>query len=351
MDLSPSMLGTETPSESDCSIVAIIPLYNGAKWIDGAIRSVLSQTLQPDEIVIVDDGSSDSGPKVVERLAASHQQIKLVHKPNGGQSSARNLGVRRSTSSLIALLDQDDEWYPNHLEQLVKPFRERRAIPLGWAYSDLDEIDESGGLIHRHFLPIVPVLLRQPVPHPKTSLGICLSQDMFVLPSASLISRKAFVSVGGFDERLCGYEDDDLFVRMFYAGYDNIFIDQSLSKWRIYPSSTSYTERMSISRKIYAQKLFRTFPDDRDKGRYWVRDCIAPRFVNTVMREYLAAINNHKVDYAKRALNDLAAFVPYLSGYRRILFSMALPFMRIQLLARAAIGTRRVVRFAARMLT
>jgi glycosyltransferase involved in cell wall biosynthesis len=350
MNPKPSTVGVGTRSRNDYSIVTIIPLYNGARWIEGAIGSVLSQTLQPDEIVIVNDGSSDDGPMRVEKLAAQHPQIKLVHKANGGQSSARNLGVRRSTSSLIALLDQDDEWYPNHLEQLVKPFREPRAIPLGWTYSDLDEIDETGGLIHRHFLPVVPLLLRQPVPHPKTSLGICLSQDMFILPSASLISREAFVSIGGFDERLCGYEDDDLFIRMFYAGYDNVFINESLSKWRIYPSSTSYTERMSVSRKIYAQKLFITFPDDCDRGRYWVRDCIAPRFVSTVLREYLSAIDNHKADYGKRALNDLATFVPYLSGYRRILLSMALPFMRVQLLARAVIGTRRVVRFATRML-
>lgn len=57
---------------------------------------------------------------------------------------------------------------------------------------------------------------------------------MFILPSASLIVRKAFDRVGGFDERLCGCEDDDLFLRLFTAGYANVFIDEPLSQWRIY---------------------------------------------------------------------------------------------------------------------
>src|ERR1700683_4722178 len=92
----------------DLSIAAIIPLYNGATWIEQSIRSVLSQTLPPDELIIVDDGSTDDGPNIVARLAQDNPLIKLLHKENGGQSSARNFGVRHSNSNLIALLDQDD---------------------------------------------------------------------------------------------------------------------------------------------------------------------------------------------------------------------------------------------------
>jgi glycosyltransferase involved in cell wall biosynthesis len=62
---------------SDLSIVAIIPLYNGARWIHQSIASVLSQTLQPDEFIVVDDGSTDNGPAIVERLSGSHP-IRLL---------------------------------------------------------------------------------------------------------------------------------------------------------------------------------------------------------------------------------------------------------------------------------
>ena len=100
----------------DKAITAIIPLYNGAEFIEGSLNSVLTQTLPPVKIVVVDDGSADAGPAIVERMARQHNNISLLSKPNGGQSSARNLGAAHAQTPLIALLDQDDIWYPHHLE-------------------------------------------------------------------------------------------------------------------------------------------------------------------------------------------------------------------------------------------
>ena len=269
------------------SIAAIIPLYNGARYIEETLTSVLHQTVPPAEIIVVDDGSTDNGAgrAIVERFARNHP-IRLLHKPNGGQSSARNLGIRASTSELVALLDQDDVWYENHLEELVKPFRRRSAPPLGWVYSNLDEVNEDGELASRCFLGTLEAK------HPKRHIHDCIGEDMFVLPSAALINRKAFDAVGGFDERLSGYEDDDLFLRIFRAGYDNIYLDMALSKWRIYPGSVWYTPRMTRSRAIYTRKLLEMFPDDPTRVRYhyYARDLIVPRFREHAIREYEEAI-------------------------------------------------------------
>ena len=90
------------------TIVAIIPLYNGAKYIRPAIESILAQDRQPDEIVVVDDGSTDNGEGAAIVSEVGDPRIKLLFKENGGQGSARNFGVQNSTSSLIAFLDQDD---------------------------------------------------------------------------------------------------------------------------------------------------------------------------------------------------------------------------------------------------
>lgn len=308
---------------SDLSIVAIIPLYNGARWIEGAIRSVFAQTLQPDEFVVVDDGSTDDGAGVaiVERLARE-RPIALLRKANGGQSSARNYGVKRSKSALIALLDQDDLWYPGHLAALVKPFHEPTGLPLGWVYSDVAEIDEGGGMM-RH-----SILADSLAAHPKRTLVACLSADMFVLPSASLINRTAFDSVSGFDERLCGYEDDDLFLRIFRAGYGNIFLRESLSAWRIHSGSTSYTDRMAKSRRIYMNKLIDSFPDDRHRSFHYKSHLIVPRFLRCNVSAYIQEFRATNIKQMRDRVDDIESLLPYFGIKRRIIISVAALFMR-----------------------
>lgn len=282
------------------AIVVIIPLYNGARYIEQTLASVLKQSLPAAEIIVVNDGSTDDGAGValVERMAQSHP-IRLLHKPNNGQSSARNFGVRESASPLIAFLDQDDIWYQSHLAELAKPFAEPHEPPLGWSYSNLDEIDENGAMVCRSYLTTLEVM------HPKQHIFDCIRQDMFVLPSASLISREAFEAVSGFDERLCGYEDDDLFMRIFRAGYHNVYLNRALSQWRIYPSSTSYSYRMAISRNIYTRKLLETFPDDVKRVRYYVRDLIAPRFFAAAVTEYEAALKRGDPAATKAAWEEV----------------------------------------------
>jgi glycosyltransferase involved in cell wall biosynthesis len=324
-------------------IVAIIPLYNGAKWIEQSIRSVLAQTLKPDEVIIVDDGSTDAGPTIVKKLISGRPSVRLLRKENGGQSSARNYGVKYSKGSLIAFLDQDDAWYRTHLEELIKPFKERQPIPLGWAYSNLDEADESCGILNRNFLTSLPVQ------HPKLSLFLCLRQDMFVLPSASLISREAFDAVGGFDERLSGYEDDDLFLRIFRAGYENIFLNKPLSVWRIYTGSTSFRPVMARSRMIYAQKLFSMFPDDVRANRYLSRDLIAPRFLQNLIGQYLRSCQLEDRAMHAQTIKDFKLILPKSKLKHRLPLKAALLFMRSYTLSIAAYRTN-LIWLAARIL-
>jgi glycosyltransferase involved in cell wall biosynthesis len=324
-------------AEPALSIAAIIPLYNGSKYIEDALRSVWEQTLPVNEVIVVDDGSTDDGPKLVERLAREGP-ITFLQKSNGGQSSARNYGVANSRSALIAFLDQDDLWYQNHIEELVKPFRRQRGLPLGWVYSDLDEVDERRRMVRRCFLSSFQN------EHPKRTLVGCLSKDMFILPSASLISRSAFEKIGGFDERLSGYEDDDLFLRMFREGFDNIYLNKPLSQWRMHAGSTSYTDRMSRSRLIYIQKLLADYPDDVHRGHRYRAHLIAPRFVHCILSQYLWAVRTKQ--RAKMRPDDLKILLPHLSFKRRIAFSAMLPLMRSYHIASLIWHSPRFVRAA-----
>jgi glycosyltransferase involved in cell wall biosynthesis len=322
----------------DVRIAAIIPLYNGGPYIERAIHSVLRQRLVPSEIIVVDDGSTDDGPLIVEGLAREYP-IRLLRKTNGGQGSARNFGIGNSNCDLIALLDQDDVWYCNHLERLLRPFLRPRAIELGWVYSNLDEIDEHGHMVVRSALRYLPN-----AQHPKRDLHGCLATDMFVLPSASLISRKAFEAVGRFDENLRGYEDDDLFLRMFRAGYDNVYIDEALSQWRIYPYSSSYSPRMALSRMLYLRKLLAEFPDDPARSRFWSRDVLLPRFFPSVVGEFTNAVQRGDRSLIRTSLEDLRFVVSFHNRRVRAAMRLLLPFIRFPIVARVLISARPALR-------
>lgn len=261
----------------DFRISAIIPLYNGKKYIRRAVEGVISQTLLPIELIVVNDGSTDNSPSIIETLEAPFP-IKLVHQENAGQSAARNHAARLAEGSILAFLDQDDFWYPNHLERLVAPFHGN--LRLGWTYSEVDEIDKEGRLITLCLLSTLPTK------HPKRSLIDLLGEDMLILPSASVVLKSAFETVNGFDEQLSGGEDDDLFMRLFLAGYAHAFLPEALSQWRVRYDSATHSERTAISKDRYAQKLLENFPDEPLLARYYRRDCIAPRFYHLALEQY-----------------------------------------------------------------
>lgn len=290
------------------SIAAIIPLFNGAQWIENCLASVLAQTHAPSEIIVVDDGSTDSGPQIVLRLASQHDGIRLLRKANGGQSSARNSGVRASSSKLIAFLDQDDLWYPRHLEELIGPFRQNPA--LGWCYSDLDAIDEDGTISQRM------VLRHRKMSGPKTSVADCVARDMFVLPSAALISRDAFEKVQGFDEHLSGYEDDDLFLRIFVANYSNIFLDKPLSQWRFHAKRSSHTARMNTSRLLYFQKLLAEYPA--------LSYAYGQRFAMAFLAELVRAIRTGDQKRIKDSVLGAELAIPHVPSPKRAILHAAL---------------------------
>lgn len=269
--------------DSTPRISAIIPVYNGRKYLREAVESVIAQTLPPIELIIVDDGSTDGSMDVLDGIGAPFPIVRL-RQENAGQSAARNHGAKGAKGDYIALCDQDDIWFPRHLAEMSKPFFKKDGARIGWVYSNWSETDENGGTIRTGYLDELPLQ------HPKRDLGHILGAGMIIQPGATLIRRTAFDAVGGFDPLLSGYEDDDLFTRMFYAGWSNRFIGESLSTWRIYWSSSQFKPRTTQSRRYYAEKLMRLFPDDPGGMRMWVRDAIAPRFFGTAVAEYNRAL-------------------------------------------------------------
>lgn len=96
----------------------VIPLYNKATYTENTIKSVLSQTFTDYEIIVINDASTDESEALVRKL--NDNKIQIFSQKNQGVSVARNLGIEKSTGKLIAFLDADDYWFPNHLEELAK---------------------------------------------------------------------------------------------------------------------------------------------------------------------------------------------------------------------------------------
>ncbi len=265
---------------SQVTVSAILPVYNGLQYLKDSIGSVVSQTLQPMELFLVDDGSTDGSLEYLKSVDTPFPKIVLTQK-NKRQSAARNLAAAQAKGKYLAFLDHDDIWFPTHLEKLVAPMEADAWV--GWSYSDLDEIDSMGRQVSQRNLRS----FNPHVEHPKTNLMNMLSSDMFIFPSAAVVRREAFDAIGGFDERLSGYEDDDLFLRLFRAGWLNVFLPESLIRYRRHATSSSFSERMWTSREIFAEKLLADYPDDPHLVRYYVRDIIAPRFYASAKAEYL----------------------------------------------------------------
>ena len=106
------------------TLSVIIPLYNKEREIEGTLRSVLAQKHLPDEIIVVDDGSTDGSAQIVERLAAESALIRLIRQQNAGECAARNCAIAAARGEIIALLDADDEWEPDFLGEILSLYRD-----------------------------------------------------------------------------------------------------------------------------------------------------------------------------------------------------------------------------------
>lgn len=189
-------------------VSVVVPVYERPAFIVHCLESVMSQTFHDYEVIVVDDGSKDNTAHVIQK---KFPQVKYLHQENRGVSTARNLAVKNSRGRFIALLDSDDLWKKNKLEEQIAFMLKHPDCLI----SHTDEVWLRNG---KHF--------NQKAKHKKSgsnlferSLQLCL-----ISPSAVIMKREFFDIVGFFDETLPLCEDYDLWLRTtcrFEAGYIN----------------------------------------------------------------------------------------------------------------------------------
>jgi glycosyltransferase involved in cell wall biosynthesis len=254
-------------------------LYNGGTLVTKSLESIVTQTIPPRQIIVVDDGSTDASPELVARFAQAHRgpsHITVVRKENGGQGSARNAGVAEALTEFVAFIDQDDTWARDHLEVLLEGFADEPER--GWIYSDFRNIDAGGKTVRRHYLKQTHYRV------PEQSFTGMLRKDLMMLPSASIIRTRAFHEGGGFDTQFRGYEDDDLFLRIFRAGWSFAFEPRDVTNYRIHSENSSRQSTFIRSRERFYLKYRAVFealgPDDLNAFRALIAERMTRSFIN-----------------------------------------------------------------------
>lgn len=184
----------------------IIPVYNGEKYVGAAIDSLLAQTLEDWELVIVDDGSTD-GTAAVLAPYASDPRIRIRRQENHGPWAPRNLGLALSQGEHMAFLDADDQWVPSYLERMVRALIANPsavAAFTGWQY-----VDECG-------VPLPQAII--PAAGDERRLHKELRWHNTLVPSGVVVRRAAITQCQGFDIRLIRSADWDLWLRLLELG-------------------------------------------------------------------------------------------------------------------------------------
>ncbi|MFN2337761.1 MAG: glycosyltransferase family 2 protein [Gammaproteobacteria bacterium] len=249
----PAHTATKTASNEMVSVV--IPAYNAAGWVARAIDSALAQTYPHREILVVDDGSSDATPRILQGYGDA---IRSLRQPNGGLSCARNLGIQQARGGFVAFLDADDYWLPEKLERQVECLREDTRI--GFCSTRTRVVSPEGESMGSWDCPV----------RESTLLHTLFLRHASVAGSGSsvLVRRELFERAGLFDSELRSLEDIDMWMRLA-ALTDYACIDQPLTVIVKSPASMSGNLDVMRSSALQIMHKNRALLPAADRGRFW----------------------------------------------------------------------------------
>lgn len=267
----------------------IVPVYNGEKYIESTLKTILNSYHKNIEIIVVNDGSNDSSCAICEKMAEQNKKIKFFSKENGGIVSARNYGLQKANGDYIAFCDQDDIVFPNMYSDLVKQCENNKAdLGLIGTVRKIENSDElfpsesfTNGVfdkerINSHFL--YPLIF-----HPfKPPIDMSLENQSSTIWKG--LYRKDFLSDSNIRfKRFINFEDDFIFLAECYLCARKIVTLQKVGYcWRINPNSEShvikYYPDLEERQKKYLDYFLDLFkknniPDDIVKWFIYVTRC------------------------------------------------------------------------------
>ncbi len=239
-------------------VSVVVAAYNAARYVGATIRSVLAQTFQDFDVVVVDDGSTDGTAEVV--AAISDPRIRLLRQANAGPAAARNCGIFQSTGAYVAIVDADDQWTPTKLAEQVALLEAQPRV--GACFTHLEVIDPDdrslAGTLEEAWFNVPP-------PESAVALAELLATRNRLAQSSALLRRAAVESVGGYDVDFVAVEDFDLWLRLLHT-WDVAVIPKPLTRYRVHPTSltsaTAHSYRM-LQMALIVQRALASLPLER----------------------------------------------------------------------------------------
>ena len=301
---------TLSPRNQRPLVSVIIPAYNASEFIERTLTSVLNQTYENIEVIVVDDGSTDSTPEIVQRFVTIDPRIIFLHQTNAGVAAARNYAIAESKGDFIAPIDADDIWHRTNVEKQLQVLVGSDDVGMVYSWSiDIDESDylTGGARIFPYHGNIYPAMLLQNVIGHASACMIrrsCLEQVGSPYYKTSFLAQKAQ-----------GCEDWDLYLRIA-ENYQVELVPELLVGYRqVHGSMSRQTEQMARSRALALQPIERQFPKVYRCVSQW---CVSMAHMNTA-RQYFK--QHHHTD-ALAAFNKALQADPLLTltTYSRLTF-------------------------------
>ncbi|MEM9417716.1 MAG: glycosyltransferase family 2 protein [Planctomycetota bacterium] len=215
----------------------LMAAYNAERYVAETLRSVLSQTYEDFELVIVDDGSTDGTAQILEAFATSDPRVRVITGPNAGVPQAANVGLAACRGEFVARIDADDIAKPRRFEVQLQYMKDHDLVACGTWH---DFIDEHGRLLK---------LLETPVDD-ATIQDMALRGHGSICNPTSMFRRQALVDLGGYSEDMPVAEDLDCWLRLGEVGkLGNV--PECLGQYRLH--STSISERKCIAQREHAR--------------------------------------------------------------------------------------------------
>lgn len=218
-------------------ISVVLPCYNGRRYLDEALQSVLAQTYRDFELLVVDDGSTDDSPEIAGRYAAADARVRVIRGGRGGISAALNRGIAEARFPWIARMDGDDVALPTRFERQM-------------AAAAADPGVVAWGTYARHFGPdgrVLGVSRTGPTTRDEFARLRAAGEDVYLIHPTTLLRRDVVLRVGGYDGTFDNCEDLELFDRMAEAG-PMLAIPEPLLLYRVHPASVSMTRFFNMRR-------------------------------------------------------------------------------------------------------